>query len=210
MATKPFRLEVEYFGLKVSREVEKLDDLVGLTLALGPFVKIGIRDLTPSASIHTTVALYQPTQGSKPPPFSKTIEGGDGTLLLVPVVSANVGWRRIIINGNAQAASANANASLSSQMPNPPFVAGYDARRNVFLRGALQSGAASVNVANSNKNQPSSPDFGIGSSNSSNSEESNPVTYRMNAPPILQREVAKRGRPFGGSSSGIDKRFRRE
>ena len=107
--------------------MEKLDDLVGMTLALGPFVKIGIRDLTPSASIHTTVALYQPTQGSKPPPISKTIEGGDGTLLLVPVVSANVEWRRIIVNGNAQAANANANAS-SSQMQNPASVAGYDAK----------------------------------------------------------------------------------
>ena len=144
-----------------------------MTLAIGSFVKIGIRDLTPSASIHRTEALYQPTQGSKPPPHSKKTGGGDGTLLLVPVVSANVGWRRIIVNGNAPAANANANASSSSQMPNPPSVAGYDARRNVFLQSSLQNDAASVNVANSNKNQPSSPDSGIGSSNSSNSEKSN-------------------------------------
>ena len=173
-----------------------------------PYVKIGIRDITPSTSIHTTVALYQPTQGSKFPPFSKTIDEGDKTLLLVPVLSANVGWRRIIVNGNVPAANANANASSSSQMTNPHSVAGYHASKNVFLRGALGSSAAFVNVANSNKIQPRSPDSGIGSSNLSNSEESNPVTFRMNAPPIVHRQIAKRGRLFTVSSSGKDKRFR--
>ena len=59
MAEKPFKLEIEYFGVKVSKKLDKLEDAVGLTLSLGPFVKVGIRDMRLHSSFHTTVSLYQ-------------------------------------------------------------------------------------------------------------------------------------------------------
>ena len=100
MATKLFKLEVEYFGVKVHKDLEKLEDVVRITLSLGPYVKFGIRDTT-NASIHTKVALYQPSNGSRLPPFSMPIGGGDGSLLLVPVSTANIDWRHIILNQGA-------------------------------------------------------------------------------------------------------------
>ena len=193
MGHKPFRLEIEYFGLKVSQEIDRLEDLLGMTLALGPYVKIGLRDLAANAPIHTTVALYQPSQGSKPPPFSKKIDGGDGSLLLVPVSTANVGWRRIIINGNAPVVNANASVPL-----NPPSVVGYDARRNVLLQGSLPSAPST----STQSDQSSSTDSGIGSSDSSSSDGIRTATF--------PRQMAKRGRPFFKGSSNVDKRLRRE
>ena len=86
MVNKPFRIEVEYVRLKVSKNVDELEDLVKMTLTLNPFAKIDTRDLTPSASIHTTVTVCEHTQDSKCSPFSKTIDGGNETILLVRVV----------------------------------------------------------------------------------------------------------------------------
>lgn len=97
--------------------------MLGIILYLGILVKIGLRDLTANAFIHTTVILYQPTQGSKPLLFSKKIDGSVGSFILVLVSTTNIGWRCIIVNGNAPVANANTNDTL-----NTLSVSGYNAR----------------------------------------------------------------------------------
>ena len=82
MAQKPFKLEIDYFGFKVSKELESLEDALGVTLSLGPFVKIGIRDLRLDATYHTTVGIHQQDQGKPRPPFRIPLDGGDGNLVL--------------------------------------------------------------------------------------------------------------------------------
>ena len=55
---KPYKLEIEYFGLKFNKDLEKLEDILGMTLSLGPFVKVGVRDLRPQTTYHTTVGIH--------------------------------------------------------------------------------------------------------------------------------------------------------
>ena len=82
---KPNKLEIEFFGLKFSKELEKLEDVLGMTLSLWPFVKVGIRDLRPQATYRTTVAIHQQVPGEPNPPFQISLDGADGTLRLVPL-----------------------------------------------------------------------------------------------------------------------------
>ena len=96
---KPYKLEIEYFGLKFSKDLEKLEDILGMTLSLGPFVKVGVRDLRPQATYHTTVGIHQQVPGDPRPPFQIPLDGADGTLSLVPISMEVFGWRRITVNG---------------------------------------------------------------------------------------------------------------
>ena len=76
---KPYKLEIEFFGLKFSKKLEKLEDVLGMTLSLGPLIKVGIRDLRPQATYHTTVAIHQQGPGEPNPPFQISLDGADGT-----------------------------------------------------------------------------------------------------------------------------------
>ena len=69
MAQKPYKIEIEYFGMKVAKQLDKLEDAVGLTLSLGPFAKVGIRDMSPHSTFHTTVGMHQQLPGRRPPLF---------------------------------------------------------------------------------------------------------------------------------------------
>ena len=46
MAHKPYKIEIEYFGMKVAKQLAKVMDAVGLTLSLGLFVNVGIRNMS--------------------------------------------------------------------------------------------------------------------------------------------------------------------
>ena len=214
MAEKPFKLEVEYFGPKVSKMLDKLEDAVGLTLSLGPYVKIGIRDLRPHSSFNTTVGLLQQLPGRRPPAFKIPLEGGDGSLCLVPMSAEFFGWRYITINGHMPPPGVDArNAAINAGVP--LALPGYDARRNIFLRFPEQAATAipqATVVPVSTTEQaapqatstpappleaivPSSPDYGIGSSVSGSSEAAPLSGVLGRQPPMFPRQLCKHGRP---------------
>lgn len=140
--------------------------MLGIILALGHFVKIGYRDLTAIAFIHTTMANYQLTQNSKLPPVSKEIDVGDWSLLLIPVYWQMLVFILSLLSNKAPVVNANTNHQL-----NPPSVASYIARQNVLLRETLQSKTSD----NSHADPPSLPDSGIENSISSYSDDERPA-----------------------------------
>ena len=133
MAENPYKIEIEYFGLKVTKQLDKLEDAIGMTLSLGPFVKVSIRDLRPHSTYHTTVGLHQQLPGKRAPPFRIPLEDGDGSFSLVPISMEHFGWRYITVNGHMPPPGVDArNTVIDSSVP--LAVPGYDARRNIFLR----------------------------------------------------------------------------
>ena len=48
MAEKPYKIEIDYFGLKVTKQLDKLEDAIGMTLSLGPFVKVVLETCAPT------------------------------------------------------------------------------------------------------------------------------------------------------------------
>ena len=96
---KPYKLEIEFFGLKFSKELEKLEDVLEITLSLGPFVKMAIRDLRPQATYDTTVAIHLQVLGEPKTLFQISLDAADGTLSQVPLAMEVFGWRRITVNG---------------------------------------------------------------------------------------------------------------
>lgn len=95
---KLFKLEVEYFGYKYTKELEKLDDAVGVTLSLSPFVKVGIRDMTPQALFKTIVGLNQKLLCHREPTFSIPVNTDNGDLRLVPISAGTFGWRCLTVS----------------------------------------------------------------------------------------------------------------
>ena len=211
LMAKSFKLEIEYFGLTFNKELEKLEDILGITLSLGPFVKVGVRDLRPQATYHTTVGIHQQTPGDPRPPFQIPLDGGDGTLSLVPISMEIFGWRRITVNG--QRATLNtASTSGATGTGIPPSVPGYDARRNVLLRLPDQDSANGTNrqPAPGQVAPPGSPDSGYGSSTSGTSDNGREMGYRGLPRPSFQRQVARRGRPRLSVAADAEKRPRQE
>ena len=211
MAQNSFKLEIDYFGFKVIKELVRLEDIVGLTISLGPYVKIGIRDLRPDATYHTTVGIHQQDPGKPRPPFRIPLEGGDGNLSLVPITMEIFGWRHLTVNGRRQAPAMDAGNSATFNGI-PPAVPGYDARRNIFLQMPVQ---AAVNGPPDYRDParvsaPSSPDSGIGTSTSGGSDGEPEAGDRVVARPIFQRQMARRGRRRSSPSSDADKRPRHE
>ena len=208
---KPYKLEIEYFGLKFNNNLEREEDILGMTLSLGPFVKVGVRDLPPQATYHTTVGIYQQVPGDPRPPFQIPLDGADGTLSLVPIAMEIFGWRRITVNGRRATlniASGNGAAGAGIQ----PSVPGYDDRRNVLLRLPDQ---ASLNGTNGHPvtaqvTVPNSPDSGLGSSASGSSDGVPEADYHGLPRPMFQRQKARRGRPRLSTTSDTDKRPRQE
>ena len=211
MAGKPYKLEIDFFGLSFSKELEKLEDVLGVTLSLGPFVKVGIRDLRPQATYHATVGIHQQVPGDPQPLFRIPLDGADGSLSLVPIAMEVFGWRHVTINGHRATANIGSR-DASSGSGIPPAVPGYDDRRNVLLRLPDQ---ATNNGANGHPvpariTAPVSPDSGLGSSSSDSSDgvpEANNLGY---ARPAFQRQMARRGRMRSSTSSDNDKRPRHE
>ena len=133
MAQKPYKIEIEYFHMKVAKQLDKLENAVGLTLSLGPFVKVGIRDMSPHSTFHTTVGMHQQLPGKRPPPFRIPLEGGDGSLSLVPISLELFGWRYITVNGHMPPPGVEARTTAIDASV-PLAVPGYDAHQNIFMR----------------------------------------------------------------------------
>ena len=214
MAQKLYKIEIEYFGMKVAKQLDKLDNAVGLTLSLGPFVKVKIRDMSPHSTFHTTVGMHQQLFGKRPPLFQIPLEGGDGSLSLVPISMELFGWLYITVNGHMPPPGVDArNTTIDASMP--LAVPGYDARRNIFLRLPEQAAtkpaqptvmpvsaaeqaapqATSAPAAIMEVSVAGSPDSGIGSSVLGSSEAAPPANILGRPPPIFQRQMCKRGRP---------------
>ena len=214
MADKPYKIEIEYFGLKVSKQLDKLEDAIGQTLSLGPFVKVGIRDMRPHSAFHTTVGLHQQLPGRRTPPFRIPLEGGDGSLSLVPISMELFGWRYITVNGHMPPPGVEArNAAIDAGVPSA--VPGYDARRNIILRLPEQAAteppqpvlvrapmaeqaapqATPPLAAPMEESVPGSPDSGIGGSVSGSSETAPLDNIQGRQPSFSQRQLCKRGRP---------------
>ena len=182
---------------------------MGITISLGPFVKVGIRDLRPDATYHTTVGIHQQEPGKPRPPFQIPLDGGDGNLSLVPISSDIFGWKRVTVNGRGQATAPGIAAPFDGV---PPAVPGYDDRRNIFLRipGQATSNGPSGYPGPMRISAPISPDSGIGSSISGSSDGVPEADDQVRSRPILQRQMARRGRPRGSQASDTDKRPRQE
>ena len=118
MAEKPFKLEIEYFGLKVAKKLDKLEDAVGLTLSLEPFVKVGIRDMSPHSTFHNTVGMHQQLPWKRPPPFQIYFKGDDGSLSLVPISMDLFGGRYITVNWHMPPPGVDArNTAIDASVP---------------------------------------------------------------------------------------------
>ena len=196
MAVKLYKLKIEFFGLKFSKELEKLEDVLGITLSLGPFVKVGLRDLRPQTTYHTTVGIHQQVPGDPQPLFQIPLDGANGSLSLVPIAMKIFGWRYLTVNGRRSTLNIGSRDAASSAEI-PPTVPGYDDSRNVFIRmhdRAPLNGAngrpAPVQVA-----APGSPDSGLGSSSSGSSDGVPDTDHHEYPRPSYQRQMARRGRP---------------
>ena len=200
--------------MKVAKQLDKLEDAVGLTLSLGPFVKVGIRDMSPHSTFHSTVGMHQQLPGKLPPPFQIPLKGYDGSLSIVPISMEHFGWRYITVNGHMPPSGVNVrNTAIDASVP--LAVPGYDACRNIFLRlpeeaatkpaqptvvpvsAAEQaaSQATSAPAAIMEASVPGSPDSGIGSSVSGSSDAAPSAGILGRPPPIVQRQMCKRGLP---------------
>ena len=172
---------------------------------------MGVRDLRPQATYHTTVGINQQVPGNPRPPFQIPLDGADGTLSLVPISMEVFGCRRIKVNGRRATLNiASGNEAVGVGIP--PSVPSYDDHRNVLLRLPDQ---ASLNGTNGHQvfaqvTAPDSLDSGLGSSSSGSFDGVTEVDFHGLPRPIFQRQMGRRGRPRLSTSSIDYKRQRQE
>ena len=182
-----------------------------MTLSLVLIVKVGVRDLRPQATYHTTIGIHQQVPGYPRPPFQIPLDGADGTLSLVPIANEIFGWRRMTVNGRrATLIIASGNRAAGAGIP--PSVPGYDDLRNVLLRLPDQ---ASLNGTNGHPvtalvTLPNSPDSGLESLSSGSSDGVPEADYHGLPRLMFQRQMARRGRPRLSTTSDPDKRPRQK
>lgn len=177
-----FRFELDYYGVKISKTITSMDQLLGLALEVGPFFKVCVRDLRPGAPIPTAVGIWHIDEGSATPHFNIHVDGGDGRLVLIPLTSYATSWRFVSLpSTNTTAATGTtstshaatqpaAGANLTVVQPCPPgtastshierphdasTVVAYEARRNIFVgsREGSYTGIDNRNTLNLNKVQ---------------------------------------------------------